>query len=62
MTALFHATIRYHALSDCWTVDYQKSPKIIGEFALTWGFLLVGPTGLEPVASCVSSKRSTGLS
>ena len=25
----------------------------------TW---MVGPTGLEPVASCVSSKRSTGLS
>lgn len=44
------------------STDDEKSPMIIGVFPLTWGFSVVGPTGLEPVTSCVSSKRSTRLS
>ena len=40
------------------TRDPKKSPMVIGVFPLTWGFSVVGPTGLEPVTSCVSRNQA----
>lgn len=40
------------------STDDEKSPMIIGVFPLTWGFSVVGPTGLEPVTSCVSRNQA----
>ena len=50
--ALSHAT-------NCPRDGEPENPRGSWRFAATRGSSLVGPTGLEPVTSCVSSKRSS---
>ena len=62
MIAPFHAITDYHTLPNGASTDVEKPPVTIGVYASDRGVPLVGPRGLEPLTSCVSSKRSTWLS
>ncbi len=62
MTPLFHVITHYPTRSTCGSGINEKSPVTIDETRHYQGFSLVGPAGLEPTTSCVSSKRSTRLS